>query len=176
VSAEPGDQVSIRRETDGDVAAIHAVNRLAFGQEDEARLVDELRNGGYVRLSLVAEVAGQIVGHILFSELPIATGDGRTIDALSLAPMAVTPEFQRRGIGSSLLKAALAQCRADGHCIVVVLGHPEYYPRFGFSSEQASQLSCPLPVPPEAWMAIELNPGALRNVAGRVVYAPPFGL
>jgi putative acetyltransferase len=164
----------IRGEASPDVAAIGDVNRRAFGQEGEARLVELLRDSGYVRLSLVAEVDGAIVGHVLFSDLPIATSDGRTIAALSLAPMAVLPEHQRRGIGGQLIRAALPQLKADGHRIVVVLGHPEYYPRFGFSAELARNLACPFPVPPEAWMALELVDGALAGVAGRVEYPPPF--
>src|SRR6516165_5649709 len=95
--------VLIRPETAADHDPIRYVNRLAFGQDHEARLVDTLRDGGYVRVSLVAEQTGQIVGHILFSDLPIITGAG-TISALALAPMAVLPEFQNRGIGSALVR------------------------------------------------------------------------
>lgn len=168
--------LKIRPETPGDVAAIDEVNRTAFGRDDEARLVNALRDGGYARLSHVAEVDGKLVGHVLFSELPIVADDGRKTAALSLAPMAVSPDFQRSGIGTKLLTTAIAQCKTDGHQIVVVLGHPEYYPRFGFSSELAKNLACPLEVPADAWMALELAPGALRGVAGRVAYAPPFGL
>ena len=166
--------VSIRAEEPMDAAAISAVNRRAFGQDGEAKLVELLREGGYVRLSLVAEVDGQIVGHILFSALAIVTNDARTIAALSLAPMAVVPEFQRRGIGSELVRAGLAHCGDSGQRIVVVLGHPEYYPRFGFSPERARNLACPYSVPAEAWMALELVPESLAGVVGRVEYPPPF--
>src|SRR6478735_1441522 len=126
--------ILVRPETSADHDAIRHVNRLAFGQGDEARLVDALRDGGSVRVSLVAEAEGQVVGHVLFSDLPILT-DGGTVPALSLAPMAVLPECQRRGIGSALVREGLAVCRGAGHRIVVVLGHPDFYHRFGFSAE-----------------------------------------
>src|SRR5206468_2100107 len=122
-----------RAETDADHEAIRHVNRLAFGQDDEAGIVDALRDGGYARVSLVAEINGVIVGHILFSDLPILTDSG-TVSALSLAPMAVLPEFHKQGIGSALVRKGLEDCRDQGHCIVVVLGHPHFYPRFGFSA------------------------------------------
>jgi putative acetyltransferase len=167
--------VLIHPEADGDQAVIREVNRRAFAQEDEARLVDRLRAGGYVRLSLVAALDGQIVGHILFSELPIICDSGATVPSLALAPMGVLPEFQRRGIGAGLVREGLERCAAAGHGSVVVLGHPEYYPRFGFSAALAAPLRPPFDVPPEAWMALELTPGALNGVRGRVVYPPPFG-
>lgn len=170
----------IRPETAADRPAIAELNRLAFGQEAEARLVDELREGGFVRLSLVAAVGRetgvepgeQIVGHILFSRLPIVRENG-VVEGLALAPMAVTPARQRQGIGSRLAQAGLSACRSAGHAIVVVLGHAEFYPRFGFSAKLAESLSSPFGGGP-SWMALELTPGALNGVAGRVEYAPPF--
>lgn len=164
---------SIRPELPGDRAAIHEVNRLAFGQDEEANLVDALRDGGFARLSLVAEVDGQIVGHILFSEMAIITPSG-SISALSLAPMAVRPQWQRRGIGSQLVHRGLEECREAGHRIAIVLGHPAFYPRFGFRPELAAVLESPFPR--DAFMAIELTPGALTGVRGRVAYPPPFGI
>jgi putative acetyltransferase len=161
----------IRRECPDDRAAIWQVNQLAFGREDEARLVDELRDGGYVRVSLVAKLGGHIVGHILFSRLPIATGRG-ILEALALAPLAVVPSYQRRGIGSSLVTEGLQACREAGHRIVVVLGHPEFYPRFGFSAKLAERLKSPYAG--ESFMARELVAGALDGVEGEVRYPPPF--
>src|SRR5262245_50833226 len=117
---------TIRHEIAADHEAVRHVNRLAFGQDDEAGIVDALRNGGYVRVSLVAEVEGRVVGHILFSDLPILRDEG-TVGALSLAPMAVLPEFQKRGVGSALVRKGLEACREQGHRIVVVLGHPDFY-------------------------------------------------
>ena len=123
-------------------------------------------------MSLVAEVDGRVVGHILFSDLPIVT-PGATVEALALAPMAVVPAHQRRGIGSMLVREGLRACREAGHRIVVVLGHPEFYPRFGFSAKTAERLKSPYSGP--AFMAMELVPGALEGVEGEVRYPPPFG-
>ena len=97
---------AIRVEIPSDLDAIRQVNRLAFGGVDEARLVDALRDGGYVRASLVAEVDGQVVGHVLFGDLPIIMPGG-PVEALSLAPLAVIPSYQRRGIGSALVEEGL---------------------------------------------------------------------
>jgi putative acetyltransferase len=163
---------AIRPESTSDHPAVREVNRLAFGGEDEARLVDALRDGGYVRASLVAEVDGQVVGHVLFSELPIGTEEG-TVEALSLAPLAVAPSHQERGIGSALVEEGLRACRDAGYRIVIVLGHPEFYPRFGFSAKMAETLRSPFSGP--AFMALELVPGALDGVEGEVRYPPPFG-
>ena len=128
--------------------------------------------GGYARLSLVADLGGQVVGHILFSDLPIVTATG-TVPALALAPLAVTPSLQRQGIGSLLARQGLEACRLARHRVVVVLGHPEYYPRFGFSAELALRLQSPYAGP--SFMAVELVAGALDGISGRVEYAPPFG-
>lgn len=165
--------VVVRTETPCDVETIRFVNNAAFGSSVEGILIDALRDGGFVRLSLIAEVERQIVGHILFSELCIETG-AATILALALAPMSVLPEFQCRGIGSQLVRDGLATCRDQGHAIVLVVGHPDFYPRFGFSAELARALESPYAGP--AFMAAELTPGALAGVSGRVIYAPPFQL
>jgi putative acetyltransferase len=163
----------VRPERPEDAEAIREVHRLAFGREDEGRLVDALRAGGHVRLSLVAEAEGQLVGHILFSDLPILTPAG-PVPALALAPLAVVPTRQRQGVGSLLVREGLQNCAEQGHRIVVVLGHPGYYPRFGFSAALARPLKAPFSG--EAFMALELAKGALDGVAGEVRYAPPFGL
>lgn len=164
--------MTVRPETQADLNAIHEVNRLAFGQDAEADLVDGLRAGGFIRLSLVAEVGGQIVGHILFSRLPIIARTG-VVEALALAPMAVLPTHQRRGIGTKLVEEGLRACREAGHRIILVLGHPTFYPRFGFSAKLAEPLTSPFGSG-ESWMAVELVPGALTGVVGRVEYPPPF--
>ncbi len=165
----------IRAERPADIPAIRAVNRLAFGQSEETNLVDALRDEGYVIASLVAEDAGKIVGHILFSRLPIES-PGRVVEAAALAPMAVLPERQRAGIGSALVVAGLAACRNAGIAAVVVLGHPAYYPRFGFSADAARRLRCPVPEAGDAFMALELISGSLDIDDGVVRYAPPFGI
>lgn len=175
--------ITIREELPQDRESIRLVNEKAFGQPveefwgapsnppGEADLVDALRERGLARLSLVAELEGQIVGHILFSAIEIVSPD-RAVDALALAPMAVLPQYQRMGIGSRLIQNGLQRCREAGHRIAIVLGHPSYYPRFGFSPELASQLQSKYAG--EAFMALELVPGALKDVAGEVRYSPPF--
>lgn len=164
--------MEIRTETGADLAAVGEVNRLAFGREAEARLVDDLRDGGYARLSLVAEEEGRLVGHIMFSEAVIRT-DGGEVGALALGPVGVIPERQGRGVGSALIREGLDRCVQEGHRIVVLLGHPGYYPRFGFSAERAGNLSSPYSG--DAFMALELAPGALSRVVGEFEFAPPFG-
>jgi len=164
--------VMIRPETTQDREAIWNVNKAAFNGDAEANLVDELRVGGFVEISLVAEVDDQIVGHVLFSRVTINTTVG-TVEAVSLAPMAVLPDHQRRGIGNKLVEAGLEACRAKGDKIVLVLGHPEFYPRFGFSAELARPLENPFGGG-DAWMALEFVPSTLAGVEGRVEYPPPF--
>jgi putative acetyltransferase len=166
-------KVEVRPETPEDHEGIRQVNRLAFGQEDEARLVDALRAGGYVRLSMVAAEGGAVVGHVLFSDLPVVTPAG-TLHALALAPLAVVPSRQRQGVGTRLVQEGLRACAAAGHRVVVVLGHRDYYPRFGFSAPLAEPLQAPFSGP--SFMAVELVPGALAGVTGKVCYPPPFGL
>lgn len=163
----------IRLERDGERAAIHAVNSAAFGRAEEADLVDNLRAEGAVLASIVAELDGQIAGHVLFSRMFIETADGR-VSAVALAPVAVLPEFQRRGIGGKLIRHGLDLLRRQGERIAIVLGWPEYYPRFGFSVEKAAALDNPFPR--EAYMALELAAGALNGVHGKVKYAAAFGL
>ncbi|WP_203329109.1 GNAT family N-acetyltransferase [Candidatus Laterigemmans baculatus] len=162
----------IRPEAERDRQAVRGVNRAAFGTTAEADLVDALREGGQVAVSLVAESNGRLVGHILFSGLLIVA-DPATVDAVSLAPMAVLPSHQRQGIGCQLVEAGLRACRERGDRIVLVLGHPEFYRRFGFSAPLAEPLASPFGGG-EAWMALELEPGALHGIAGRVEYPPPF--
>jgi putative acetyltransferase len=161
-----------RREQPADRAAVREVHRLAFGRDDEARLVDALRDEGHARCSLVAEERGRIVGHILFSSLPIVGEGGSAVEALALAPVAVVPSHQRRAIGSELVRDGLKACQQAGHRIVVVLGEPAFYGRFGFSARLALPLRSPYAG--EAFQALELVPGALEGVAGVVRYPPPF--
>jgi len=161
----------LREQLPADAAAVTRVNDLAFGQPGESQLVAKLVDGGWSRLSLVAENDGQIVGHILFSTLPIVAADG-VIPSLALAPMSVLPEFQSQGIGSKLVTRGLELCREREHQIVIVLGHIHFYPRFGFSAALAKPLDSPYAG--ESFMAVELTPGALNGIQGRVEYPPPF--
>jgi putative acetyltransferase len=153
--------------------AVRAVNEAAFGRPDEADLVDRLRTEVAVLLSLVAEVERGIVGHVLFSRMSIETSGG-PVAAVALAPVAVLPGHQRRGIGGRLIRRGLDLLRSRNERIVIALGHPDYYPRFGFSREKAGPLESPFH--PEAFMAMELSPGALDGVRGRVRYPAAFGL
>ena len=166
--------ILIRFECPADETTIRHVNQAAFGGDDEANLVDALRDTDCVTVSLVAELNHEIVGHILFSPLEIITSEA-TLSALSLAPMAVLPDHQRKGIGRELITSGIEACRALGHRIVLVLGHPDYYPKFGFSAERAAPLLSPFGGGP-TWMALELEPEALKGVEGTVNFAPPFGM
>jgi putative acetyltransferase len=130
-----------------------------------------LRAEGVVLLSLVAQVEQPIVGHILFSRMWIETGQG-LIAAAALAPIAVVPDYQRRGIGGQLIRRGLDGLRDQGERIVIVLGHPHYYSRFGFSNDKARALESPFP--PEAFMAMELTSGALDGIYGKVRYPEAF--
>jgi putative acetyltransferase len=166
---------TIRRERHeaGERSSVHLVNEVAFGQPDEADLVDRLRTEGAVLLSLIAELNNRIVAHILFSRMWIETACG-SILAVALAPIAVLPTYQRQGIGGRLIRKGLDLLRREGEHIVIVVGHSEYYPQFGFSTQKARSLESPFA--PEVFMAIELTPGALDRVQGKVRYPGAFGL
>jgi len=165
--------VIVRGEVPGDLGRIRVVDEAAFGRSDEAGLVDSLRHEGVVLASLVAELEARVVGHILFSRMSIETA-GNRVPAVALAPMAVLPEHQRRGIGGKLIEHGLDLLREQGEQVVIVLGHPNYYPRFGFSTGKARSLASPFR--PEAFMALELRPGALDGVRGKVRYPDAFKL
>ncbi len=163
----------LREEIARDRDSIRRVHEAAFSGADEARLVDELREEGAFLCSMVAEIDGAVAGHILFTRMWIDC-EGGAIPAVALAPMSVVPEYQRRGIGGQLIRAGLGRLRNLRERIVLVLGHEHYYPRFGFSAEKARNIASPFP--PEAFMALELAPGAIDDVVGRVSYARAFGL
>lgn len=167
--------IVIRPERKEDFEAIHEVNRLAFGQEDEALLVRRIRKSSRFipKLSLVASREGQIVGHILFSLIDIENRHANR-PVLSLAPMAVLPDFQNQGIGSKLVREGLKNCHQLGYEIVIVIGHPDYYPRFGFVPARQKGLETPFPVPDESFMVLELVPNALAGFKGTVKYPPEF--
>jgi len=169
----PPDRAVIRPEKTGDRFTVRTIHEVAFGRPDEADLIERLWSEGVVLVSLVAEVRGQIVGHILFSRMFIDTARA-SIAAVALAPMAVSPEYQRRAIGGQLIRSGLDLLCGQGEHIVLVLGHPGYYPRFGFSAEMACSLESPFP--PHAFMAMELIPEALNGVCGKVRYPVAFGL
>ena len=170
------EDVIVRGENGADAeerSVIRSIDEAAFGGPEEADLVDKLRTEGDALISLVAELEKRIVGHILFSRMWIETPGG-LVSAVALAPMAVLPECQRRGIGGRLIRCGLDLLRSRGEKIVIVVGHPDYYPRFGFSSEKARSLEGPFPA--AAFMGMELSPGALNDIHGRVIYPAAFGL
>ena len=165
--------LTIRAEQPDDLPAIHHIHTAAFGRPNEADLVNALRQHNALTTSLVAVQDGQVVGHIAFSPVTL-TSDTITIDALGLAPMAVLPEFQRRGIGSQLVEAGLTACHHTPYGIVVVLGHPHYYPRFGFTPAKPLGIMWEHDAPEEAFMVHELREGALTQTKGVVKYRPEF--
>ena len=167
------DTLHIRLKRRGDEPSIRFVNETSFERANEADLVEQLQRDGNVLASCVAVSNHEIVGHILFSRVTIEGAAGG-IPSVALAPMAVLPSHQRRGIGSDLVRFGLQELRARGEPSVVVLGHPGYYGRFGFSSALARRLVTPFP--PDAFMAMALIPGALDDVAGAVTYPRAFGL
>lgn len=163
----------IRPETPDDIVVIHHINERAFGRTDEAQLVDTLRDENAVVLSLVAQKHEAVIGHILFCRIQIQTPK-QPLNAVSLSPMAVLPEFQGQGIGSLLVQRGLEELRTRGENIVTVLGHPGFYPRFGFRPAQEYHIECPYNVPAPAWMLTELTPKALKGKKGVVVYPRAF--
>ena len=163
----------IRREAPSDIAAVREVNEAAFETPAEAGLVDALRDADAHTLSLVAEEGGRVVGHILFSPARIEGATGAT-SAVGLAPMAVVPDLQNRGIGTALVREGLTRLREAGHEVLVVLGHPHYYPRFGFVPSVDHDIRSEYDVPPEVFMVLELAPGALAGRSGVARYHPAF--
>ena len=166
--------ITVRAEQPEDREAIHRVNELAFGRPEEGDLVDNLRASATPFISLVAIVDEQVSGHISFSPVTIESDNGVFI-AIGLAPMSVLPEYQNKGIGSLLVREGLKECMRLGHDIVVVLGHPNFYPKFGFSPASLKGLRSEYAVADEVFMVIELGEGALNGRQGLVRYHPAFG-
>lgn len=162
----------VRAENNRDREIVRAINLSAFETSSEADLVDVLRKQADPIISLVAEVSGEVVGHIMFS--PVTLSGQPNLKVMGLAPMAVTPVNQNKGIGSALIPAGLDQCKKLGFVAVVVLGHPDYYPRFGFSPSSRFDIDSEYEVPEEVFMAMELLPDGLSGITGRVSYHPAF--
>ena len=165
--------ILIRTETFQDNQSIRRVNELAFARRNEADLVDALRENARPYVSLVAVVDEQIVGHIFFSRVTVES-EKSAFTAIGLGPMAVLPEHQNQGIGSELVREGLRECRRLGENIVVVLGHPNYYPRFGFVPASSKGLRSEYDVADEVFMVAELTEGALNERRGLVKYHPEF--
>jgi predicted N-acetyltransferase YhbS len=151
---------TIRKEEEKDHKQIYEVNKLAFQQENESKLIEKIRKSeNFIpELSIVAEIDNRIVGHILFSKIK----------------MAVIPEFQKRGIGSELIKKGIDKAKELGFDSIIVLGHKEYYPKFGFQRASKWNIKCPFEVPDDVFMAIELTEKAFEGAAGTVEYPDEF--
>jgi putative acetyltransferase len=164
--------ISIRLRASTDDTAIADLLKAAFRGPDEAALVERLRKDGDMVAEFVALDLGEVVGHIAFSRLEVQSASV-VLRAVALAPLAVVPARQRRAIGDALTRHALDRLRDEGEDLAVVLGHPAYYPRFGFSSLLAKLLEAPYSG--EAFMALELKPGVLAALRWRVAYPRAFG-
>ena len=171
-SAMVGAGATIRTEELRDRRAVRALHESAFGGSVEADLVEALHRAAAALVALVAELDREVVGHILFS--PVALEPATARHLAGLGPMAVAPHVQRRGIGSLLVREGLKRCAAASVDAVVVLGHAEYYPRFGFRPAHQLGLRCDFDAPPEVFMALELEPGSLSDVSGLVRYHDAF--
>jgi putative acetyltransferase len=149
-----------------DWAAAYAVHASAFETAAEANLGDVLREQAQPVISLVAEDGGVVVGHVMFA--PVLLAGHPLLKIMGLAPLAVAPEHQRKGIGSALVRTGLDQCKQHGFGAVEVLGHPDYCRRFGFSSSASHGIGCEYEVPEEVFMVAELQPGFLGAASGKI--------
>jgi putative acetyltransferase len=167
----------IRQENPDDYSGIRETNFMAFDTgENEARLVELIRESEQFvpEFSLVAvKDDGEVIGHILFSIIHLVTKQG-TVPTLGLAPMAVKPGYQNSGIGSDLVNEGIKACRALRYDHIFVLGHPNFYPRFGFSPASQFGIDSPFPVPDEVFMVLELKIGSLSGLQGKIKYPPAF--
>ncbi len=171
------DLLTIRQETVKDYKKVFELNCIAFGQKNEARLVDVLRNNSDVfipELSLVAITNKKIVGHILFTKISIKDDNGNLHESLALAPMAVMSGFQRIGIGGQLIRKGLEIAKKSEFKSVIVLGHEHYYPKFGFEPANKWNIKAPFTVPENVFMAMELVKDGLKNISGTVIYPKEF--
>lgn len=165
----------IRSERPTDYAAVYEVNSQAFASSTEADLVEALRSAAIPLISIVAELDATVVGHILFSPVQIPSAPPE-IRAQALGPMAVRPDLQRRGIGSKLVLAGLEACARKQEFVVFVLGHPDFYPRFGFEPAATRGLHLRDAQLDPYFFVAELQPGVLSGISGWVQYHPLFSL
>src|SRR5262249_1270368 len=163
--------MDIREERPEDVAEIRELNRRAFGQDDEGKIIDALRLNGGSLLSLVATLNGEIVGHIIYT--PLLAVD-QPIRGAALGPMAVLPEHQRKGIGSKLIETGNRKLKEIGYAFIVVVGHAEYYPRFGFRPASWFGMKCEWDVPDEVFMCLAFDETKMGSSVGLARYRPEF--
>lgn len=161
--------IHVREERPEDVVAIRDVNRRAFGQDQEGNIVDALRSSGAVLLSLVATQDDKVVGHVLYSPISVGSATGA-----ALGPMAVVPEFQRQGVGGTLIETGNRIVKDRGYPFILVLGHAEYYPRFGFVPARSRGIQCEWDVPDEVFMLLVLDEEKMRGVSGLSKYRQEF--
>lgn len=169
-----GENVNIREERADDIGQIWEVNSEAFETAAEADLVNTLRDSGCTFISLVAEIKGKIVGHILFTPVELAGNDNNKLKLIGLAPMSVLKQYQNKGIGSELVRSGLDLLRSKGYDAVVVLGHPDYYPKFGFVPSTGYGIKSEYDVPDDVFLLLELVPGSLNNHSGIIQYHEAF--
>lgn len=163
-------EIEIRDERPDDMPAIRSLNEQAFGQAQEANIIDALRENGAVILSLVATLDSQVVGHIMYSPIVIAG----TIGGAVLGPMSVLPQYQSQGIGSLLVSAGNDRLKQAGCPYIIVLGHTEYYPRFGFKPASQFGVTCEWEVPDDVFMLLALDRNRMQNVSGMAQYRSEF--
>jgi putative acetyltransferase len=161
--------IEIREERPDDIAAVRDLNRRAFGQDQEANIVDALRNNGVALLSLVAAVDDRVVGHIMYS--PLSVGD---VNGAALGPMAVLPEHQRQGIGSKLIEAGNRKLKDAGCPFIIVVGHADYYSRFGFTPASEHRIKCEWDVPDDVFMLLVLDEAKMEGASGLAKYRHEF--
>jgi len=167
--------IKIRHERKNDYDEIKRINDLAFGQENEGKMIEALRKtSNYdTRLSLVAILDNNIIGHILFYQVKIKTNQGK-LTVLSLAPIAVHPHYQNKGIGSQLVRKGIEVAKDCGFDAIIVVGHPTYYPRFGFKKASIYEIKCPFEVPDEAFLALEIKENILKNCKGTIEFPKEY--
>ncbi len=164
------DFVEIREEHPDDVAVVRELNRRAFGQDQESNIVDALRANGAALLSLVATVHDRVVGHIMYSPLSISGN----VTGAALGPMAVIPERQRQGIGSKLIEAGNRKLKDAGCPFIIVVGHADYYPRFGFRPASEHEIKCEWDLPDDVFMLLVLDEAKMKDVSGLAKYRHEF--
>ena len=166
--------MSIRAEKEADVDAIWKINAEAFDTKEEADLVNALRDSGVSHISLVYEKNNELLGHILFTPVELI-GDTSDLKLMGLAPMAVSPKLQNKGIGASLIKAGIQQCINEGYDAIIVLGHPDYYPKFGFVPSVKYGIKTEYDVPEDVFLVLEIKENSLNGKKGTIKYHEAFG-
>lgn len=163
----------IRKEQERDFDEIYRLNYESFDQKDEAELIDELRENNGVIISLVALLSNLLAGHILYAPCQI-TSHNTTLTGAALGSMAVLPEYQNKGIGKELVKESIEIISEAGYPFITVLGHPEYFPKFGFEPAKKHGLQFQWNVPDNVFMGLILDKERMSNIRGTVYYRPEF--